>query len=805
MSRWLSFLLLLGVLVTSGPGLAKRTTQRGKAKQRATFALVLGVNRSVDEELPPLRYADDDAARNFELMSALGARAWLIARLDDNTTRLHAQAAAEAREPTRARFDATVDEVKTAVARAKRRGLETVLYVMYAGHGNVDDGKGYITLEDDRLFGPDVERRLLDRIGAHQTHLIVDACYSFFLAYGRGPSGRRRPLQGFGGLGALADDAKLGLILSTSSAAESHEWEAFQGGVFSHEVRSGLWGAADADGDATISYAELAAFVERANHSVPNERYRPRVHARPPQGATELLRLTGGGRGIEVAGDLDGHWVVEDQLGVRLVDFHNAKQQRITLLRPPRGTLFLRRVGERVEYTLPPSEGVTKVADLTPSPLRAAGRGGAHHAFGQLFGEPFSQEDVVTFTFRPPPLELPEPPREVRQAALAALLKKERSTSVAVLDLQTRRAPDKEMGRLGALAVAEGLAARHEGPVLSMQDVEALLEKNAYNAIIGCDAERCVSDVGSALDVDELVTGRLGHRGRDTLVFLSRLKPDSAEVIARTSQVIGPQDDPLEVLKDTGARLLGPEGRKLGDAPLAEMRFALLVEEVSDGPPVPRRAVEACLQKSLLDQGAPLVDPRQLRRIKSRVDGSLRDVDPLDVVEPEEADVILIATVDYALAVKSDISTNYQGVLSLQLVQVDSGAVIAAETLSARAPGHTPREAITQASKQLCKRTAPVLDAQLKKRSARGSRVVVELLGKSTPTQLAALQKLLERHDAVGRSRVRTTGQEKTTLDLFLSGTDGVGLLLLLGDERLAELGLAVEEASSARLTLRWR
>ena len=42
-------------------------------------------------------------------------------------------------------------------------------------------------------------------------------------------------------------------------------------------------------------------------------------------------------------------------------------------------------------------------------------------------------------------------------------------------------------------------------------------------------------------------------------------------------------------------------------------------------------------------------------------------------------------------------------------------------------------------------------------------------------------------------------------LDLFLSGTDGVGLLLLLGDERLAELGLGVEEASSARLTLRWR
>ena len=39
------------------------------------------MNRSVDTELEPLRYADDDAARYFDLFRVLGARTHLLLRL----------------------------------------------------------------------------------------------------------------------------------------------------------------------------------------------------------------------------------------------------------------------------------------------------------------------------------------------------------------------------------------------------------------------------------------------------------------------------------------------------------------------------------------------------------------------------------------------------------------------------------------------------------------------------------------------------------------------------------------------------
>ena len=58
----------------------------------ATFALIVGVNQSQDEKLGTLRYADDDAARYQELFRSLGARTYLVTRLDDSSRRLHPQA-----------------------------------------------------------------------------------------------------------------------------------------------------------------------------------------------------------------------------------------------------------------------------------------------------------------------------------------------------------------------------------------------------------------------------------------------------------------------------------------------------------------------------------------------------------------------------------------------------------------------------------------------------------------------------------------------------------------------------------------
>ncbi|NMO16356.1 caspase family protein [Pyxidicoccus fallax] len=394
-------------------GAATPAAATSPASRTASFALIIGVNRGHEPDQPVLRYADDDAARYLDLFRLLGARTYLLARLDDNTRRLHPQAAAEAQDPKRAELAAAVKRLSEDIALARSRGVEAVAYVVYAGHGNVRNGEGYVSLEDGPLTAPMLSDQVVGALGADRVHLIVDACYSYFLAYSRGPGGQRRPLpEGFTRAVGLAQADNVGLLLSTSSARESHEWEAFQAGVFNHEVRSGLFGAADADGDGQVSYREIAAFVERANAAIPNDRFRPQVHARPPKGSEQLVDLRPGlERRLEVDGSKGAHYVLEDANGVRLAEFHNAPGQSLRLLRPPpRGPVFLWRVGDATEFPVPAAPDVVSLDSLSAEPVRVASRGAAHTAFQHIFTLPFGQESVAGFQFPPlSPLMPPEP------------------------------------------------------------------------------------------------------------------------------------------------------------------------------------------------------------------------------------------------------------------------------------------------------------------------------------------------------------------------------------------------------------
>jgi len=369
----------------------------------ATFALVVGVNQSQDKDLGTLRYADDDAARYQELFRSLNAKSYLVTRLDDGSKRLHPQAAAEAFDPVRKQLEVALTQVAFDVAQAKRRGIETTFLFVYAGHGKVEKGEGVLALEDGWLSSTDLVG-LIDKVKADHAHLVVDACYSYFLAYRRGPGGQRRPVQGFSRLTELAQRSDIGLLLSTSSARESHEWEGFQAGVFSHEVRSGLYGAADVDSDGRVSYREIAAFVARANEAVPNEKFRPDLHARPPASDGTLLDLrTGLGRRIEIGPEHAAHWTLEDGVGNVLAEFHNGRGQPVHVVRPAAPVLYLR--GEGGEYTIPAAApDVVEVSTLSARPARTSSRGALHDAFGRLFNLPFDRAIVDGYVF--PPTEL---------------------------------------------------------------------------------------------------------------------------------------------------------------------------------------------------------------------------------------------------------------------------------------------------------------------------------------------------------------------------------------------------------------
>jgi hypothetical protein len=380
---------------------------RSAPPESAVFALVVGVNDSPEPDLPPLQYADDDAARYLDLFRALGARTYLLARPDENTRRLHAQASAEAIAPRRQELTRTLAGLARDIAQARGRGVPTVLYVVYAGHGTVLDAKPYLTLEDARLGGEELLAEV-SRVGADRSHVIVDACQAYLMAYSRGAGGQRRPLKGF-----LVEDAarssNVGLLLASSSSGESHEWAGFQAGVFSHEVRSGLYGAADVDGDGRVSYDEIAAFVERANQAVENDRFRPTVLARAPRDGGAVVDLRGvRGRALKLEGkSASAHYLLEDERGVRLLDFHQTEGAPVQLARPAvPGTLYLRRISDGEERAVPPSDDAIAMNDLPAAPARAMSRGAAHASFGKVFSLAFDVADVTAYRRREDELQL---------------------------------------------------------------------------------------------------------------------------------------------------------------------------------------------------------------------------------------------------------------------------------------------------------------------------------------------------------------------------------------------------------------
>src|SRR5882724_8800182 len=127
--------LLGSLLVCLSAGAQAAAPKRAAVVSSARFALILGVNHSVDADAALLHYADDDAAKYLDLFRGLGARTYLLSRLDSNTERLHPQANAEAREPTQAELGRTLDQLEADVALAQKRHLRTIVYVVYSCHG----------------------------------------------------------------------------------------------------------------------------------------------------------------------------------------------------------------------------------------------------------------------------------------------------------------------------------------------------------------------------------------------------------------------------------------------------------------------------------------------------------------------------------------------------------------------------------------------------------------------------------------------------------------------------------------------
>jgi hypothetical protein len=376
------------------------------SSQTTTLVLVVASNRGPGLERPPLQYADDDGAKYREVFASLAGEdnTVLLTELDADSARLFPRLVDKVESPTRARVLAASERLAQRAREVQGAGGRVGFYFVFAGHGDVDGGRGFLELADSAFTADDVDS-LLRTVGADEAHVILDSCNSFFVINPRKPGGRRFATPRDAAEKLAKQLPNVGVFLSTSAESEVFEWSELQSGVFSHAVRSGLMGAADANHDGRVSYEELAAFVETAAAEIKNPAYRPKVFARGPNGDSErtLFDLSQT-RALAVRIDDSQalRLAARDGDGLRWLDAHKEAGQSLELHLPAAlaGRLDFERLSPtgvvEARYPIPESATPVVLASLSPEIPQSASRGG-REVFRGLFVRPFGPRALAAY------------------------------------------------------------------------------------------------------------------------------------------------------------------------------------------------------------------------------------------------------------------------------------------------------------------------------------------------------------------------------------------------------------------------
>ena len=336
-------LLSLLVLLLGGAAQARAPEKR--------FVVVIANNASLTPGVAPLRFADDDGARWYELLAPGAARISLFTVLDEESQRVFRKLAPIAEAPTLPAVLARLAEYNREMEAARAAGFDPVLYFIVVGHGEVTpDGEGYISLVDAPLRRSDLFRQVIAPSKAAFNHVIIDACNAYLLVARRGADDRG-PVAGEAVRRYVAEEElarypTTGVVLSTSRAEATHEWSVYGGGIFSHQVRSALAGAADVNGDGRIEYSEVRAYVAAANLKIDDPRARLDVFMQPPalDRSRPLIDLATAGfvNFVRFPAEMTGHFHLEDGRGVRYADFNKSGERPLIVGLVPSDHYFAR-------------------------------------------------------------------------------------------------------------------------------------------------------------------------------------------------------------------------------------------------------------------------------------------------------------------------------------------------------------------------------------------------------------------------------------------------------------------------------
>jgi hypothetical protein len=335
------------------PVLAASAAAEGPSR---LYVLAIGYNGlpagGADSGLRELRYADDDAAAFARLGDDLGARVTVLSSFDAETARRFPALSGRLRPPLMAELQRSVRELNDAFARDRRASIEPVVLFTYSGHGVGDDGAPpALTLADGQLTQQSLYTEVLSALDARFVHVVVDACHAAAVVRPRDAQAETVVLgpdeiHAHWSRATLDGLANVGALIATSASNQAHEWDNWRQGVFTHEVLSGLRGAADVNRDRRIEYSEMAAFLSAANSGVQDVAARVQALVKAPRAAPRaaIVELNATARSAFLEGHpaaFGGLWV-EAEGGQRIADLHSEQTHHVRLLVPSAHRLFVR-------------------------------------------------------------------------------------------------------------------------------------------------------------------------------------------------------------------------------------------------------------------------------------------------------------------------------------------------------------------------------------------------------------------------------------------------------------------------------
>ena len=178
---------------------------------------------------------------------------------------------------------------------------------------------------------------------------------------------------------------------------------------------------------------------------------------------------------------------------------------------------------------------------------------------------------------------------------------------LAVLETKVEGGVEAVVGRQFTSRLAEVIGRRPGASVLAPDDIRAVLEQEAHRQLLGCADDRCLAEVGGALGVDLLVSGRISRLQDGFVLSLSAVDPANVRSVGHVTETWrGPTIELLDLVSPMVDILLGGGERFTG---------ALQLDGVVVGSRLLIEPFLLCrLATSFLSRATPVQGPSGLNR-----------------------------------------------------------------------------------------------------------------------------------------------------------------------------------------------